>query len=120
MAELADVAEPKISVWGVSYKGNVDDARETPAAIVLQILEANGARASVVDFHVKRWKYPLDDLETSVTDADCILLLTDHREFAFLDPETIGKKMRSRTLLDTHHALPRDRWANAGFRIVAL
>jgi UDP-N-acetyl-D-mannosaminuronic acid dehydrogenase len=120
MAELEGIKEPKVSVWGVAYKGNVDDARETPALRVLQALEAKGARVSVVDFHVKRFAYPLDDIETSVTAADCILLLTDHREFAFFEPEAIGQRMRHRLLFDTRNALPRERWAKAGFRVVSL
>jgi UDP-N-acetyl-D-mannosaminuronic acid dehydrogenase len=120
MAELAGVKEPKISVWGVAYKGNIDDARETPALHVIEALEAKGARVSVVDFHVKRFKYSLDDLETSVTGADCILLLTDHREFGFLEPEAIGRRMRHRILFDTRGYLPRQRWEQAGFRVIGL
>lgn len=120
MAELAGVADPKVSVWGVAYKANVDDARETPALRVLEALEAKGARVSVVDFHVKRFRWELDDLEASVSDADCVLLLTDHREFSFFEPEAIGARMRRRLLFDTRDALPRAKWEQAGFRVISL
>ena len=120
IAELEGIADPKISVWGVAYKANVDDARETPALHVLQTLEANGARVSVVDFHVKRFRYQLDDIEASVADADCILLLTDHREFSFFEPAAIGSKMRNRLLFDTRSCLSRERWEKAGFRVITL
>ncbi|UCC68378.1 MAG: nucleotide sugar dehydrogenase [Armatimonadota bacterium] len=120
LAELADVKEPKVSIWGVSYKGNVDDARETPALGVLEILEERGVRFSVVDFHVKQFKHPLDDIEASITDADCILLLSDHREFALFEPAAIGKRMRHRIVFDTRRCLPRDRWEDAGFRVITL
>jgi len=119
-AELADVEDPKISIWGVAYKSNVDDARETPALHVIKALEARGVRLSLVDFHVKRFPYALDDLETSVTDADCILLLTDHREFSFFEPDAIGERMRRRIIFDTRNSLPRERWEKAGFRVVTL
>jgi UDP-N-acetyl-D-mannosaminuronic acid dehydrogenase len=120
MAELEGIKEPKVSVWGVAYKGNVDDARETPATKVIEALEGQGAKVSVVDFHVRRYAYQLDDIESSVSDADCIILLTDHREFAFFEPETIGQRMRHRLLFDTRNYLPRERWEKAGFRVVTL
>jgi UDP-N-acetyl-D-mannosaminuronic acid dehydrogenase len=120
LAELRDVEEPKVSVWGVSYKGNVDDARETPALRVIEILEARGVRLSIVDLHVRHFKRPLDDIETSVTDADCILLLADHREFALFEPAAIGELMRNRVAFDTRGCLPRDRWEDAGFRVIRL
>ena len=120
LQELAGVPDPKVSLWGVAYKGNVDDPRETPALKVLTALEKRGVRVSAVDFHVKRFPRELEDLETSVTGADLILLLTDHREFGFLEPEAIGQRMRHRVLFDTRGCLPRERWQQAGFRVVGL
>ncbi len=75
---------------------------------------------SVVDFHVKRFRHQLDDLEASVTEADCILLLTDHREFSFFEPEAVGARMRNRIVFDTRSCLSRERWEKAGFRVVVL
>ena len=73
-----------------------------------------------MDFHVKRFPHQLDDIEASVTGADCILLITDHREFSFFEPEAIGQRMRRRILFDTRNALPSSRWMKAGFRVVTL
>ncbi|MFB3879854.1 MAG: nucleotide sugar dehydrogenase [Armatimonadota bacterium] len=120
LQELAGIADPKVSLWGVAYKGNVDDPRESPSLHVLEALERRGARVSAVDFHVKRFPRELDDLETSVTGADLILLLTDHREFGFLEPEAIGQRMRRRVVFDTRGCLAPDRWEKAGFRLIGL
>jgi UDP-N-acetyl-D-mannosaminuronic acid dehydrogenase len=120
MRELAGTEKPKISVWGVAYKADVDDARETPARHVIAALKAAGAEVTVLDFHVKRFAYPLSDLESAVTGADCLLVLTDHREFRFFEPEAIGQKMRRRLLFDTRNFLPRDRWEAAGFIVISL
>jgi len=120
VAEIGDVENPKVSVWGVAYKGNVDDARETPALKAIEALLGKGVRVSAVDFHVRRFPHQLDDIEASVTDADCILLLADHREFGLFDPEAIGKRMRRRILFDTRGCLPRERWEAAGFRVITL
>ena len=120
LQELAGIPDPKVSLWGVAYKGNVDDPRETPALKVLTALEKRGVRVSAVDFHVKRFPRELEDLETSVTGADLILLLTDHREFGFLEPEAIGQRMRRRIVFDTRGCLSLDRWQQAGFRLLSL
>jgi UDP-N-acetyl-D-mannosaminuronic acid dehydrogenase len=117
---LAGLDKPKVSLWGVAYKGNVDDARETPAVTVIRALQERGITVSPVDFRVKRFTYELHELEASLTGADCVLLLADHREFAFLEPEMVGSKMRSRILFDTRHSLPHDRWQQAGFRVETL
>ena len=120
-AELvAGIDDPKISVWGVAYKGNVDDARETPAIGVIESLKAKGFRVSAVDFRVRRFRYELDELEASVTGADCIVVLADHREFQFFEPEAIGRHMRHRLLFDTRACIPRARWEQAAFRVVTL
>lgn len=120
LAALEGVPDPKVSLWGVAYKADVDDARETPALPVIEALEAAGMQVSPLDFHVKRFARPLADLESSVAGADCILLLTDHREFHFFEPEAIGQRMRRRLLFDTRNSLPRDRWEKAGFEVVGL
>ncbi|MBN2565113.1 MAG: nucleotide sugar dehydrogenase [Candidatus Eisenbacteria bacterium] len=120
ISELRGIHEPKISLWGVAYKGNVDDARETPALTVIRALEERGARVSPVDFHVKRFPYQLDDIEASVTDADCILVVTDHREFRFFEPGSIGQAMRHRLVFDARNCLPRELWEKSGFRFVTL
>jgi len=120
LMEVRGVRDPKISVWGVAYKANVDDARETPALPVIRALEAEGARVSAVDFHVSGFQYPLDDLLTSVTGADCILLLTDHREFALVEPGSVRERMRTRIVFDTRGCLRHRQWEKHGFRVVTL
>jgi len=117
---VAGIDDPKISVWGVAYKGNVDDARETPAIGVIEGLKAKGLRVSAVDFRVRRFRYELDELEASVTGADCIVVLADHREFQFFEPEAIGRHMRHRLLFDTRAFVPKARWEQAAFRVVTL
>ncbi|RJP15554.1 MAG: nucleotide sugar dehydrogenase [Candidatus Abyssobacteria bacterium SURF_5] len=105
----------KISIWGVAYKGNVDDTRETPALHIIADLQSKNYRLGVFDFHVRNFTCELDSLEQSVTGADAILLLTDHKEFKYLDPHVIGKKMRKRVVIDTRNCLDSAKWKEAGF-----
>jgi UDP-N-acetyl-D-mannosaminuronic acid dehydrogenase len=114
---LSDIPNPKVCIWGLAYKSNVGDAREAPSVEVIHHLEAAGIKFSLVDFHVKSFAYQIEDVESAAREADCILLLTDHKEFHFFAPEAIGKLMRTRRLLDTRNTLDRDRWQKAGFEV---
>ena len=110
----------KIAVLGVSYKGNIDDARETPALRVLQLLEEEGISFSVYDPHVRDFPYELSPFKETVAGADCLLLLADHDEFKFLHPLEIGKLMRRPVVFDTRNMINTDLWREYGFEVYCL
>ena len=112
--------DARISVWGVTYKGNVDDTRETPAAPIVKGLKDRNYQLGIFDFHAKNFDCELDSLEKAVTDAHAILLLADHKEFKYLDPEEIGQRMRRRIVIDTRHCLDPQKWKDAGFEFYLL
>jgi UDP-N-acetyl-D-mannosaminuronic acid dehydrogenase len=43
----------KVAVFGLPYKGNIDDIRESSAMDVLNILQQEGYRLGVYDPHVR-------------------------------------------------------------------
>jgi UDP-N-acetyl-D-mannosaminuronic acid dehydrogenase len=110
----------KVSIWGVAYKGNVDDTRETPAFPIIAALREKKYKLGVFDFHVRNFNCELDSLENAVTNADAILLLADHKEFKYLDPHVIGQKMRRRVIIDTRNCLECSKWKEAGFDFYLL
>ncbi|AEC51934.1 UDP-N-acetyl-D-mannosamine 6-dehydrogenase [Pyrococcus sp. NA2] len=111
---------PTITVLGVAYKGNVDDARETPALRFIRLAENEGFEVKVYDPYVKEFDYPLLDLEEAVKGSDCIVVITDHDVFKFLDPEKIGKLMRNRCVFDARNILDHEKWKRAGFKVKVL
>ncbi|MFA4646588.1 nucleotide sugar dehydrogenase [Pyrococcus kukulkanii] len=117
---LKDVKYPTITVLGVAYKGNVDDARETPALRFIKLAENAGFKVKVHDPFVKEFDYPLLSLEEAVKDSDCLVVITDHDVFKFLDPESIGKLMRRRYVFDARNILDHERWHKAGFIVKVL
>jgi UDP-N-acetyl-D-mannosaminuronic acid dehydrogenase len=110
----------KISVWGITYKGNVDDTRESPAVPIITELRNRNYRLGIFDFHVRDFEHELSSLERSVDDADAILLLADHKEFTYLDPNGIGQRMRRRLVIDTRNCLDSKKWTEAGFEFYLL
>lgn len=114
-------AGAKVAVLGAAYKGDVDDARESPAGEVVRLLRERRYRPSVYDPLVREFTSPLSpSLEEAVCDADAIVLVTDHRIFRDIDPETIAPLLARRILIDTRNFLRRDLWTCAGFTVRTL
>jgi UDP-N-acetyl-D-glucosamine dehydrogenase len=78
----------RVLVLGLAYKKNTNDARETPAAGVIEGLVALGARVAVHDALVG--PHPLDAItdrvpltSSEVAQADAVVLVTDHDDIDY-------------------------------------
>ena len=65
----------KVVVIGVSYKSNVADTRETPAAVVIDLLREQGASVTWHDDLVSNWR---GETSSSINAADIAVLVTRH------------------------------------------
>jgi UDP-N-acetyl-D-glucosamine dehydrogenase len=82
----------RILVLGLAYKKNVDDRRESPSMVLMELLQAKGAEISYSDPHVPKFlrmrKHDFD-LESvpltpdTLSATDCVLLATDHDRFDY-------------------------------------
>jgi UDP-N-acetyl-D-glucosamine dehydrogenase len=99
----------QILVLGAAYKKDVDDIRESPSVKIITLLQVNGAEVSYHDPYIPVIRdlrdYPglemagVELTEETLSEADCVLLLTDHSCF---DHELI---LRYSTLVvDTRNA----------------
>lgn len=113
---LKDVSSPTISIFGVAYKGDIDDTRETPAIPLIQLAEKNGYNVRIYDPYVNNFKYTLSCMGDATKGSDCIIVLTDHSSFKQLDPTTIFTNMRSKNILDTRNIVDKDKWVKEGFK----
>ena len=83
--------DAKVALFGLSYKPNVDDLRESPSLEILDQLKEMGVEVVVYDpYHVK------DDHAESIDDAlgdnvDALILATHHDDYKELSPETMKK-----------------------------
>lgn len=82
----------KVLVLGLAYKKNVDDARESPSAELIRLLEARGAEVSYSDPHIasfpvkRRYSYKMDSVPLTAENLagfDCALIATDHDAFDY-------------------------------------
>ena len=78
----------RIHVFGVAYKRDVSDMRESPALDVLELLSRRGATLSYTDPFVPRLEHGSIDLsavpeDEAGTGIDCAVICTDHSVFDY-------------------------------------
>ena len=70
----------RITVLGVAYKKNVDDARESPFFEIRDILNRKGAELSIYDSWISK-ENTSDSLELALKDSKAIFIVTDHDNY---------------------------------------
>jgi UDP-N-acetyl-D-glucosamine dehydrogenase len=108
---LNDHAKPlkgsRVHVLGVAYKRDIDDVRESPALDIMHLLGRRGAQVSYSDPYVPRLRadgivpeMAAIDAEKGATDADCVVIVTDHKKFDY--PRILDC---AKLIVDTRNAL---------------
>lgn len=90
---LNDVGKPlkntSVALLGMSYKANIGDCRESPSLKIAELLIERGARLSYNDPYVESVEINGHSFTsapiTEVTNADCVVLLTNHSDYDYTD-----------------------------------
>ncbi|MBC1605504.1 nucleotide sugar dehydrogenase [Listeria rocourtiae] len=98
---MRDAPTKKIAVFGLTYKGNIDDTRESPAMEIVSLLEAQGYDVAKYDSHVAGG---ISTMEEACAGSSLILVLTDHAEFIDI-AKGVTAKMALPRLLDTKNSV---------------
>ncbi len=99
-----------IAVWGLSFKPDTDDMRESPSINLINSLLSSGASVSVYDpeameeckrifgknDQILYSKSPLG----SVNKADCLAIITEWKEFRGIDINELGDRLNAKVLFD--------------------
>ncbi|HFU7076488.1 MULTISPECIES: nucleotide sugar dehydrogenase [Bacillus] len=107
LAKIIPDKNAKVAVLGITYKGNIDDVRESPAMTIVDLLKEQGYEVAVHDPHVheNQVHFNLYSLENAVKNAECILVLTDHNEFKKIDEQVIIDNARKAIIFDTRNCM---------------
>jgi UDP-N-acetyl-D-mannosaminuronic acid dehydrogenase len=122
---IADLVAPahgrKIALLGAAYKGDVDDARESPTGQIDALLRDRGYLTAIYDPHVTRFHRPIcATLEEAVTAADAVVLVTPHTAFRSIRPADVAPLMRRKCLVDTRKFFDAADWQRRGFECYLL
>lgn len=103
-----------IAIWGLAFKANTDDTRDSPALAAISRLTKRGASvraydpaAKVTPTNFTRCSSSLD----AVKDADALLIMTEWAEFTDVDPKKVRDLMRGDVVLDARRILKPETWS---------
>jgi UDPglucose 6-dehydrogenase len=122
---LADVP---VGVWGLTFKANTDDLRDSPALVVCNRLLEEGARVRAYDPAAGETAAALLPGIDVVTDPYAVVpgvqllaLLTEWDEFRWLDFARVAESMAPpRALIDARNALDPAAMRRRGFAYVGV
>ncbi|NBR27639.1 MAG: UDP-glucose/GDP-mannose dehydrogenase family protein [Betaproteobacteria bacterium] len=105
-----NLAGRHFAVWGLAFKPNTDDMREATSQVVIPGLLARGATVTAYDpvataqakkafGDAKGLRYAASPLET-LDAADCLLIVTEWKEFRSPDFGEIRRRLKSPVIID--------------------
>ncbi|MBR6016119.1 MAG: UDP-glucose/GDP-mannose dehydrogenase family protein [Prevotella sp.] len=112
-----------VALWGLSFKPETDDMRESTALVMIDLLLKAGCRVRAYDpvamdecrRRIGDQVEYCRDMYDCVLDADALLLLTEWKEFRLPSWEVVGKAMKHRLVIDGRNIFDSAELAEAGF-----
>nr|WP_215727796.1 nucleotide sugar dehydrogenase [Staphylococcus coagulans] len=102
---LQTVNGQKVTVFGLTYKGDVDDIRESPAFDIYELLKAiEEVDVVAYDPHVQL-DFVEKDIAKAVEGSSLVIVLSDHSEFKKLKDQDFSS-MKDKLILDTKNVIP--------------
>ncbi len=102
----------RIAAWGLAFKANTDDVRDSPALEIIRKLMEGGAEVIAYDPQaMDNARQALPELRCAgsaleaAEGADLLLILTDWDEFKLQDFRRVGEVMKGRDIVDTRNCL---------------
>jgi len=117
-----------IAVWGLAFKNDTDDVRESVAVEVVRILRGMGATLQVFDpAALETGKQVLGDAsikycenkENCLEGADFLVILTEWKEFV-LNEVSVYSKLNDKTIFDGRNLLNGEIITNAGIKYFCI
>lgn len=117
---LKGIDNPKVTIFGASYKENVDDTRESPTIDLVDILKEKEIATAIYDPVANTFKYELSSLDDSLAGSDLIVLLIGHKDFKKLNLENAAKLMRTCNIFDTRNYFNPEEVGKKGFKHISI
>jgi UDPglucose 6-dehydrogenase len=110
-----------VAAWGLTFKAETDDLRDSPAIKILTVLHEAGAKIRAYDPTAKKpyaaypWIQVVDSPLDVCDGADVLAVLTEWKEFELISANEVGQRLTSKMVVDGRNVLDRDAWQRAGF-----
>lgn len=123
---IKEPSSKKLTVLGIAFKPNTDDIRSSLAVMLLEKLIPHGYDLHAYDpkaflpSHLKRQVTQHDNLESSITNSDCIIIATDWNEFKTLNWKQVKQVMRGCTIVDGRNCIEKDEIEKYGLQYIGV
>lgn len=112
----------KVAIFGIAFKANTDDIRDSASLVAIPILQDMGASVSVYDpAAMDNGRRNFTDIDwcnspyDAALNADVVVVLTEWKEFRELDFAKLKSKMRVPLIVDFRNLFEPKVLAHAGF-----
>ena len=120
--KLWNIKDKTIGVWGIAFKPNTDDIRNSAAIEIITMLQAEGAKVKAFDpkalenarKELKGVKL-CEDAYEAADDCDCLVLLTEWADFKDIDFRQVHASMRQPVVFDGRNFLNPELMESLGF-----
>jgi UDPglucose 6-dehydrogenase len=128
MATIAGPPKPQIALWGLAFKPDTDDIRESPAIDIARMLVAAGCSVRAFDPEaMENTRRALGDVITYAPDissatagADAVVLATDWPVFITQNWHAVREMMRGTHIFDGRNCLASGKVTAAGLHYYAV
>jgi UDPglucose 6-dehydrogenase len=119
-----DVRGKRVALWGLAFKAETDDVRETPALPLIGFLRERGATVVGYDPAAMRTMHAVigddivyaDDEYAAAHGADALVVMTDWKQFRSPDFRRLHREMAAPVVLDARNLWDPDELRERGFR----
>ena len=123
-----DLKGKNIAVWGLSFKPQTDDMREAPSMVLINLFLEAGCAVIAYDPVAMEEAGRLlgksirlvEDQYAALEQADCLLLVTEWKEFRIPDLGRMKKLMRTPVIFDGRNIYDRSELEANGFSYFAI
>jgi UDPglucose 6-dehydrogenase len=112
-----------IAVWGLAFKANTDDVRDSPAVAIVERILQEGATVRAYDpqAHVELPGLSQVGAALDACDgADTLVVLTEWPEFVGADLVGVASRLRGKNIVDTRNVLDPRAAEKAGLHVAGV
>jgi UDPglucose 6-dehydrogenase len=117
-----------IAIWGLAFKPETDDMREAPSLVMIEKLLEAGCNIRAYDpvahqeaeRRLKNSITLLDDPYEALEGADCLLLITEWKEFRIPKFEQIKSSLKEPVIFDGRNIYNKEEMKERGFRYFCI
>ncbi|MFC1736965.1 UDP-glucose dehydrogenase family protein [Candidatus Hydrogenedentota bacterium] len=131
MAELPDIKDKKIAMWGLSFKPKTDDMRQAPSLVMARQLSDAGARIVAFDPVAEnnaRSIFTQDGIDVqfvptpyeALKGCEALVICTEWDEFRFLDYKRVKSLLKNPIIADGRNMYDVGEMASLGLKYICI